>query len=1103
MSQIKTDTRALEAASRSSGAGGSRWALLVYLLFFLSGLTSLVYEVIWVREFGLVFGVTTYAVSTVLAAFFAGLACGSYVAGRIIDRTKLHPLLVYGLMEGAVGSYALALPFVLKLVEAAYPAVYSQLGESFSLFTLFRFVVSFVVLVIPTTLMGATLPVLSKLMVDQESELGLSVGRLYATNTFGAVAGTISAGYVLIAAYGVPTTILIAAVGNFVLCAVALLMSRAAAFRVSRTERAAAKPPLERSDRIVLALAFTSGLAILALEVVWTKSLVLILGSTTYAFAAMLSSVLIGIALGSAVFAGTADLSQNRGAAVATLLVAAGLCAAAGPLVINQLPYVFLRLWDWTEGSFELLLISQFIVCFLLVFIPTFLSGASFPLLVRMHSRGLAHVGSTVADVYSINTLGGILGSLLGGFVLVKFLGLATSLVVAALFLTAVGGLLAISLAKWGRPARIGVSLLLLAVVAGVGALPPQFNQKVLFGGWGPFAGGVYGGREVGSTVDITFRSMMKTLYHREGVSASVDVLEQGDGMQLISINAQPVATTYMPDMRALQMLGHLPVLLHPDPKQVLIIGLGAGVSSGIIGAYPGVEAVTVVELNDEVPGGTAKFAEWNFDVLNNPKVKIVINDGANYVKATKKQYDFISSDPIHPFIAGNGTLYSEDHWKICRDRLKEGGVIAQWIPLYQLSPTDWATIIHTFTSVFPNSSMWYSGIDVVLIGFKGEVKIDPDRMAEKMADPRIARDLLTMGVSSPGDVFGWFIAGPKELQEMGAAAPINRVDRPVLEYTAPRALSLEGVASTMPALLTAYSRLSSGDPRAVLNGLCTRDLTSQELMNAFTNQIAQEWVMRAMVLDSEGRPEPYLRAMERAWSLRPHDQFIAQALSEAQGRYAAVCYEEGNLEEALRLYQSAVANDPVSVPVITGAIQTAMDLGDYETARSVLAAAPAKCRKVFLMLIYEALLAMHDGDYEGARRAYEAAEKGGQESPPMHIGLGVLDLREGKRESAHRHFRRALEVATNYHDALYNLVNTCSAHGMEAEARAYAQELVRSATGAIASNPTFPLFYHQRALAYRVLGENTLAERDRETAHSLSDWWETSAATSRTRSGV
>ena len=269
------------------------WTVVVYLLFFLSGMTSLIYEVVWVKEFGLIFGVTTYAVSTVLAAFFAGLALGSYIAGRVIDRTRLHPLVVYGILEGIIGAYALLLPVLLGIVEGSYPAVYARLAESFSLFTLFRFVVSFVLLAIPATLMGATLPVLSRLMVDREGTLGLNVGRLYAVNTFGAVTGTFSAGFLLLPAMGLPSTVLAAAIGNFFLAGMAVILSASpdfAARQVPDVEAAAPRAPLTRSERMILLVAFASGLAILALEVVWTRSLVLILGASTYAFSTMLTA---------------------------------------------------------------------------------------------------------------------------------------------------------------------------------------------------------------------------------------------------------------------------------------------------------------------------------------------------------------------------------------------------------------------------------------------------------------------------------------------------------------------------------------------------------------------------------------------------------------------------------------------------------------------------------------------------------------------------------------------------------------------------------------------------------------------------------------------
>jgi spermidine synthase len=1074
-----------------------RWADLVFVLFFVSGFTSLIYEVIWVRKFGIVFGVTTYAVSTVLAAFFAGLALGSYLAGRLIDRARLHPLTAYGLMEGAIGVYALLLPALLRLVEATYPSVYASLWESFTLFTLFRFAVCFAVLVIPTTLMGATLPVLSKLMVEREEVLGLNVGRLYAINTFGAVAGTFCAGFVLVPALGVTCTTLVGALGNFVLAVVAVLLSKLPVFRMAAPAPASAREeaeplPLAAADKVVLVLAFTSGLAALALEVVWTKSLVLILGSTTYAFSTMLTAVLVGIALGSAVFARWADPTRNRAAVAAFLLFTGGLCAALGPWVIDRLPFAFLRLADWAAGNWALYIGSQFVVCFTLVFVPTFLSGASFPILVRMHSRGMARVGRTVADVYAVNTVGGILGSLIGGFVLVRFLGLERSLVAAALALMLVAGPLAMTLpGGWGRRLRTGIAAAMVVIVIVLAAFHPRFDKKLLFGGWGPFGGGYFMSRSGFTTVDITDRYMQRLVYHREGVSAAVDVLETGYGDRIISINAQPVATTYLYDMRALRMLGHLPVLVHPNPKEALLIGLGAGVSAGIIASYPSLEHVTVVELNEEVPDGTAKFGPWNFHVVKSPKVRIVINDGANYVKATRKQYDIISSDPIHPFILGNGILYSSDHWKVCRDRLREGGVLAQWVPLYQLSDTDFATIVHSFLEVFPNATMWYCGIDVVLIGTKGEAKIDPDRVARQMSDPVIMKDLLSMGVHTPGDVLGWFVAGPQQLTEMADGAPINRVEYPVLEYTAPKALLMSGTTATMPLLLRAVDSLSGLESRRLMNEMCTRPLTPQELLDASTMRLANRWIMRYQVLFSDDYPADALRACEQASGLRPRDHFMTQALSEAQAGVADSDQANGDTQAAYTSYREAFSRDRTNTAALVGATFAAIQLGDLGAAEQELALASPAQREVFQVLVHTGLLALKRSDYTAARAAFERAASRGQESPSMHAGLGVVDLRDGDQASAYRHFGRAVAIATIPIDTLYDIVDWSSGHGFAADIHPYAEQLVAMSTKAIASDPGRPNFYDYRALAYSALGEEAAAQADRALAQSLRGWWE------------
>lgn len=1073
----------------------------VLLLFFFSGFTSLVYEVVWVRKFGLVFGITTYAVSTVLAAFFAGLAIGSYLAGRLIDRGRAHPLVVYGVMEGAIGVYALVLPALLGLVEATYPAVYGSIGGSFSLFTLFRLVVCLILLAVPTALMGATLPVLSKLMVDRESELGMNVGRLYAVNTFGAVAGTFSAGFLLLPAIGMFRTTLLAAGVNFLLCGAAIAMGRRRAEgggeAVSGGAEEAAAEGLGPADRIVLVLAFVSGCTILALEVVWTKSLILILGSSTYGFSTMLTAVLLGIAAGSAAFSRFADSSRNRAAAAGILLFTGGLAAALGPAIMNWLPFFFLKLYDWTHQVWALLVVAQLVICFTVVFVPTFLSGASFPMLVRLYSRGSGRVGRTVADVYAVNTLGGILGSLCCGFVLVKFLGLQPSMTAAALTLMVIGGPLGMALASpWSRRTRAGVAIGMIAAVVALGFFHPRFDTKLLFAGWGPYQGGYYASRGTGLTVDVTERYMQRLLYHREGVTSSVDVMEDGYGDLILSINAKPVATSYLYDLRLLRMVGHLPMLLHPDPKEALIVGLGAGVSTGVISIYPGLENVTVVELSEDVPGAAAHFARWNHDVLENEKLNLVLNDGANYVKATRREFDVISADPFHPFVSGAANLYSQEYWQACRERLREGGIMSQYLPLYHLSADDFATVVGTFMDVFPEATLWFCGIDTVLIGCKGQLKIDLNRIGERMLSPTLTSDLIEMGVNEPSDVLGWFVAGPEQLRMISHDARRNRLDLPILEFTSPKAIALGGVFATMPTVLGLVERMSPDEVRQKLNELSARPLDEVTFARVENARLAGRWLMRQQLLASHSIYDQALDAVARAHARRPRDRFLNQALAEAQWSMGQVRQYDGYPEEAYSYFSLAQGNDPESVGALTSAVDAALQMGDQKLAESTLAGATPEQSRCFSTKLYSGWLALNRGDYEEARGAFNEAgrrdEKGfTQESPTMHIGLGVIALHDGDYETGRKHLDRALEIATARADVLADILEACASHDVAGAAAPYAEQLVKAATREIARDPGRPMHYRYRAYAYSFLGEEVKAERDRTTVSSLTEWWQ------------
>ncbi len=1086
------------------------WIAAVYGLFFLSGTTSLIYEVLWVRKFGLVFGVTTYAVSTVLAAFFAGLAVGSFFAGRIIDRTSAHPLRVYGALEAVIGLYALMLPHFLNWVETLYPMVYEGLSESFGLFTLFRFTVCFGLLAVPTTLMGATLPVLSKLLVSREARLGVNVGRLYAANTFGAVAGTAGAGFFLLPTFGVPETTWITACGNFALAAGAVLLSRARAFRIAAeqtiplqsdksdlSDKSNLSAPSDKSEAsdstgrsLALFLACISGLTILALEVVWTRSLILILGSTTYAFSIMLTAVLVGIAVGSAVCAHLADRVRHRAVWAGALLFLGGACAVFGPAVMNRLPFVFLRLSDWAAGRWPLILTAQFVVCFLLVFIPTFFSGGSFPLLVRLHSQGESRVGRTVADVYAMNTIGGIVGSLLGGFVLVRYVGLQPALTIAALTLMALGGVSAVALAGGrGRIARTGLAAAMLALVVVLGVFHPRFDTKLLFGGWGPFAGGYHTGHTAGSTVDVTDRHMSRLLYHKEGVSASVDAIETAWGDRILSINAQPVATTYLWDLRLLKMIGHLPVLLHDNPRDALVIGMGAGVAAGVMAGYGSLSEVTVVELSEEVPGGAAQFADWNFDVLNNPKLRIVINDGANYVKAVRKQFDLIGSDPIHPFLLGNGTLYSVEHWRACRDRLRDGGVLVQWLPMYQLSADDFATVIRTFAEAFPNATVWYSGIDVILIGIKGERRIDLERMADHMRDAAMRADLASLGAAEPPDVLGWLVGGPQQIETMAVRGAVNRLDYPVLEFSAPKAILLRGVSATIPLLIETVNRTSDTEFCRLIETLVKGPQPRAMLDAAVAARRAQYWVMRG-VRASHDSARQYLFCAEMAHSLRPEDAFLRQTLADAQVSLAGRLWSDCWVEDAYRLYCAAFVNDPTRADAITGAVWTAWENGDVNAADALMSLASARHGHTFQVQVLKGLLAFERKDWPNARRAFQKARVHGQQSPLLLTGLGILSLAENRHDSAYSYFDKALAISTRSVYTLRDITELCRKHGFDETARRYAPQLVAAADAAISESPESPAFYYMRALGKRVLGNAEDAEADEMTAAFLRELW-------------
>ncbi len=774
-------------------------APLVVLLFFLSGTAGLSLEVLWLRQLSLFFGATTHATAVVLAAFMLGLALGSFLGGRLADRAGVRPLFLYGLAEIGIGVFAVLLPFGFAAADAAVGA--ADRSGSFPL--LVRIFFAFLLLLPPTVLMGATFPLVSRWLELQGGALARSAGLLYGVNTAGAVTGTIICALWWIPKLGLGGSALAVLAIDGTVGAIALSLARVA---VSPAAGAAAAG--EAAPAGLLLLAGVTGFSALALEVVCTRVLTLFTGATVYAFAAMLATYLAGIAIGSWLvlpLLGRGRTFCLRSAGIAQLLSALAIAGACA--FVNRIPDVYVNLFARTAAHPLHPFLLGLAIAPILLFLPALLGGACFPLLVSAAGAERARCGRTIGSLYAANTIGAVLGSLAAGFGLVPVLGLRTSLLmIATVAIGALGAGLAFLLAADGGAPRLRRAFALAAAAVPVFALPflPLWDPLRLSAGayWNPrgyIAAGAGGERSSQLAAALFDR---ESLNHSEGLGATVDVFDAVDGGRHIAINGKIVASTNFLDMRLQLVMGCLGPLLHPAPRDVLIIGLGTGVTSGAAAAHPAVERLTVVELTPGVADAAKLFAQWNGDLLESRKLSLVFDDGANFVRHTARRFDVISSDPIDPFTAGSGTLYSIEHFAASRKKLAPGGIFCQWLPLYQLSESDFAAVLRTFAEAFPEFSFWFTGTDCILVG--SERPLVPEGIAAAFRDPGFQALLAPYGFECPERVLATWFAGGAALRAAAARGELNSVNRPILEYSAPLALPESRVAENLAALLPA-----------------------------------------------------------------------------------------------------------------------------------------------------------------------------------------------------------------------------------------------------------------------------------------------------------
>jgi len=782
-------------------------AWIVPILFLLSGATALLYQVVWSRLLTLEMGHTAAAISTVLAAFMGGLAIGARLAGRYAPRTpQRRALAIYAGLELAIAGLALTLIPAQTFTRPWLAQAYAD-GDGGLSFALLRLSLSLAIVLLPAAAMGATLPFAVRFCEIDGRVAGRTAGRLYAMNTFGAALGAALSGFVLLPQFGLWQTTMIGVIVNVAIAVLCVLLwigvkspepdiieppppsfastsfaSTSSADRGSGGARRHARVdvtieigPTPRPQSAALAVAL-SGFAALVLEVAWTRVLVLTVGPTTYAFSMMVATFILGLAAGAAL--GTRLLRRiNRPLDVLALVqVIVALTTFAAAYAAPRLPETVASLVASASHGFGSLLAIESLLIGAVLLPMAGALGAIFPLAVATAAPSRSDAAADVARIYTANTAGAIAGALAGGFFLVPHLGLRRTIILAGLVCVLSAVELVWRAPKRGRARVIVTSL--AAVAAAIGIALPGWDEKLLSSGAYKYATDASDPR-----VSLDAGTL---LYYGDGAAGTVSVRRIA-GETSLAINGK-VDASNAGDMLTQKLLAHLPLLLHPRPESVAIVGLGSGVTAGAALVHP-VRRVETIELSPEVVVASSFFEKENRRALADPRSRVIVGDGRTHLRLSSRTYDVIVSEPSNPWMAGVASLFTREFFLSVRERLNQGGLFCQWAHTYDITREDFASIVATFRSVFPDAALWLVGEgDVLLIGGRDGAP-DPTAIANRWTRPGVAEDLSLVAVRDPWSLLTLFAGAGHDLDALTRGALVQTDDRTALEFSAPLGL--------------------------------------------------------------------------------------------------------------------------------------------------------------------------------------------------------------------------------------------------------------------------------------------------------------------------
>ena len=784
--------RNCEVASPRNGIVGRLLFSVIVMFFFVSGACGLLYEVVWTRKLVLLFGTTAYAVSTVLFIFFLGLGLGSLWGGRLAEQYR-RPLFLYGLFEIGVGVWAFLFILLVDWGEGVVVGALRAFASTRWAAVGLRVVLSLGFLIVPVTLMGATLPLLAKFVAAQRRVAGLRIGALYSLNTFGAVAGCAITGFYLIAAFGYTRATLMGALANVAIGTLAVLVDRLHGARHWRAgvdtrpaQSISSEEPPSRGIAVFLLTTYAvSGFCALALEVLWTRLLTILFTGTTYAFTTMLASLLCGIAIGSAVSSLAADRCRNPVLIFGLTEGLAGIACLFTLSIFVKTPSLFAELSLEAGYQWAGLVRAKFLVCFLVLFLPTFLFGATMPMVVKAFAGYRGRMGRDVGVLYGANTCGGVFGALAGGFLLVPLLGTQKGIAILSLGLFTFGVIVSCLGLSRSRPAYVAVALIAIAVFV-----------------WGAKAAQQDVGRAL-TLADIPEHDVL--IHYQEGIEGTVAVSQEPavslHGNRVLWINGVQATASIERGVKMNRFQAALPLLFDREPRAALVMCFGSGITCGTLAQY-GLDRVDAVEISPDVLEAADLFSQDNLRVMQNPRVRFIVDDGRNFLLTTTNHYDLITFEPMPLALAGVSTFYTREYYQLCLGRLNPGGLVSQWVPLHSLNLEVIRSLIRTFTCVFPDYCAWFINADLFLIGSDQPLALDYVAASKRIAQPPLRDALAAVELEDPIELLSGFFMGKSALDRFAANAPIMTDDRPWAEFEAPKLMYRRAVDESLEVLL-------------------------------------------------------------------------------------------------------------------------------------------------------------------------------------------------------------------------------------------------------------------------------------------------------------